>query len=154
MESNEFYDILGPNFESQERIFTNEDLIRKIFEKVDTSHFDLKILNSVFTTFLENDKKVIKKIQKKDFEHIKVDSKKYFKTSFVFDQRTWIGTVIKEKWINGKDQNEWFTYSIKLPNDGYFYTRGNSEVKSKPSDKYFIELLKKEHYNALKDKKG
>jgi hypothetical protein len=31
MEGHEFYDILGSNFESQERIFTNEDEIRKIF---------------------------------------------------------------------------------------------------------------------------
>eukprot|EP01080_Neovahlkampfia_damariscottae_P009796 gene9796-2121_t len=104
----------------------NNEAIRQVLEKFDTSRFDLKILNNVFATFLENDKKIIKTIKEEDFKNINVGSKKFFSTSFMYDERTWMGTVVKEKWVNGKDQNEWFTYSIKLPNDGYFYNYGYS----------------------------
>ena len=53
-----------------------------------------------------------------------------------------MGTVVKEKQVNGNYQKEWFTYNIKLPNDCYFYNYGYSKVMSKKSDKYIIELLK------------
>eukprot|EP01080_Neovahlkampfia_damariscottae_P007626 gene7626-11948_t len=151
MDKEMFYDILGSNYDPDERIFMNNEIIRQLLEKFDTSRFNLGILNDVFVTFLKNDKKIIKTIKEDDFKYINVGNKKSFSTSFVYDERTWMGTVVKEKWINGKDQEEWFTYNIKLPNDGYFYNSGYSKVVSKKGDKYFIELLKEEHHGSLID---
>jgi hypothetical protein len=143
MEHDDYYDILGSNFNKEERTFFNHDLIKDILEKFDPSRFDLMILNEVFKSFLSSKPKLIKDIKKSDFENLTAEIQYKNKVMFKYDGKTWTGTVISHKWYNNQDQKEWFTYSIKLPNDGYFYNQSYRESKG--------DYLKEKSYHNLED---
>ena len=105
--------------------------------------------------------KLIKYIKESDFkDHISENQYKS-KVLFRYDERTWTGTIIRHKWYNNEDKKEWFTYSIKLPNDGYFYnqsycnkSKGGEESYHKFQDIfdtciYFLERMNsKQEYST------
>jgi hypothetical protein len=138
MELYDYYEILGSNFK-QDR----NELLKNILENFDPSRFDLMILNEIFKSFLSSKPKLIKDIKKSDFEKFIPDIQ--YKSNVIFKNlgKTWTGTVISHKWFNNQDEREWFTYSIKLPNDGYFYNQSYRASKG--------DYLKEKSFHKFED---
>lgn len=101
------------------------------------------ILNELFKSFLSSKPKLIKNIKKSDFENLISENQYKSKVIFQYDEKTWTASVIRHKWHNNQDQKEWFTYSIKLPNDRYFYNQSYRESKR--------DRLKEKSYHKLED---
>jgi hypothetical protein len=140
MESKDYYNMIN-----HDKTYLNEPLLQQIIIHIDPERFDLKILNDVFKSFLSGKPKLIKDIKESDFKDLISENQYKSKVLFSYDERTWTGTVIRHKWYNNEDEKEWFTYSIKLPNDGYFYNQSYCDKSSKG------EYLKQDSYHKLQD---
>jgi hypothetical protein len=136
------------NFDPQDpkdKTYKNDSLLKQIITEIDPDRFNLKILNEVFKSFLSSRPKLIRKIKKEDFENLQAEVPFKNKCMFDYDNRTWVGTIVKHKWYPKEDGPDWFTYSIKLPNDGYFYNQSYQDKSIKG------EYLKEDAFHVLED---
>jgi hypothetical protein len=120
-------------------------LIMQVDTEIDPQRFELGILNNVFCCFLSKKPHIITKITKKEFEGMKCGEQLKNKSYFEYDSKNWTGATVKHKWSNNEDNQEWFTYSIKLPNDGYVYNKSYEKSRNEP------QYLRDQSYIQIKD---
>jgi len=115
------------NYQPNNRIITNYDVISNVLRNLEPTMFNLKRLSDIFEVFLKQIEVqniyFDQLIQNKNSLLKDLEYKKMF--NFPFDGYLWTGTIVQYR-----SENDWYTLTIKLPNDGYLYDETLKYVNS------------------------